>query len=564
MDSRFLFCASQTASSSSDSSNHHGPHPQHTSGAAQTHDGSPTTIYIDDIATQRPAAMLMPLAKLAPAPSATLLEGHFQAMQPIPRDEVVAQLSLYSSLPKEQHDVSQMLLQQPPQRWRRDGDGASHGRLSSPSYTPRQAAVGVSTCSSNGTTGSRMVDFISPAASSDSLWRSGSFVSMPPPPPPPHQVGHRETNLLSSHFDPASPLYPPLPSAETSIIGTPSTTPRGAVDAAVAAVPSTTTGVTASAATTATTTPSSAAVATSHYKTKSCRHFDQTSWCPYQHRCVFAHGARELDYYSANRSNFVMTPAQVTEYINQNVTVLVEEYERALRENAGSTAAPVQRGPGHRSAAAEKGASHKGSRAPPTAPPSATPSMGLTAPRGAAAAAAAVGMAPSCLETKGMEAPAIVYPSCQGVVRQPAAVLMQQQQHHFPVYTAPPTTAVVSPPHQQVPGHNLSFGALSPLSAAMSANSSHTCAPTATTLVSSNSSFGGYPNGTIFVTTTPPSGSLYHHQHHPPPQQLPRGCATTVGGPSSMIASPLTHGVVNQQPVYFVVYPSVQNDSVLR
>ncbi|KAG5466685.1 hypothetical protein LSCM1_00855 [Leishmania martiniquensis] len=101
------------------------------------------------------------------------------------------------------------------------------------------------------------------------------------------------------------------------------------------------------------TTPSSNAV--SHYKTKRCRHFDQSGWCPYQHRCVFAHGDREFAFYtsqkgSANNSNSEdgsPTASQlVCEHIERNVQQLVEEYELAVAEASTKAAARNNSGGG--------------------------------------------------------------------------------------------------------------------------------------------------------------------------------------------------------------------------
>ncbi|KAG5467217.1 hypothetical protein CUR178_00858 [Leishmania enriettii] len=91
--------------------------------------------------------------------------------------------------------------------------------------------------------------------------------------------------------------------------------------------------------------PSSNAV--SHYKTKRCRHFDQSGWCPYQHRCVFAHGDREFALYTAQKNSAnggsseggSPTSSQlVREHIERNVQQLVEEYELAVTEATAKAA----------------------------------------------------------------------------------------------------------------------------------------------------------------------------------------------------------------------------------
>ncbi|KAG5466135.1 hypothetical protein LSCM4_01277 [Leishmania orientalis] len=91
--------------------------------------------------------------------------------------------------------------------------------------------------------------------------------------------------------------------------------------------------------------PSSNAV--SHYKTKRCRHFDQSGWCPYQHRCVFAHGDREFALYTAQKNSAnggssedgSPTASQlVREHIERNVQQLVEEYELAVTEATAKAA----------------------------------------------------------------------------------------------------------------------------------------------------------------------------------------------------------------------------------
>ncbi|KAG5492519.1 hypothetical protein JKF63_01097 [Porcisia hertigi] len=100
-----------------------------------------------------------------------------------------------------------------------------------------------------------------------------------------------------------------------------------------------------------TATPAASAVpssnASSHYKTKRCRHFDQSGWCPYQHRCVFAHGDREFTLYTAQKGSGNGSKADdssptasqlVREHIERNVQQLVEEYELAVAE-AGAKAA---------------------------------------------------------------------------------------------------------------------------------------------------------------------------------------------------------------------------------
>ncbi|CBZ30653.1 hypothetical protein, unknown function [Leishmania mexicana MHOM/GT/2001/U1103] len=88
--------------------------------------------------------------------------------------------------------------------------------------------------------------------------------------------------------------------------------------------------------------------AASHYKTKRCRHFDQSGWCPYQHRCVFAHGDREFALYTVqknggnggNSEDGGPTASQlVREHIERNVQQLVEEYELAVAEASAKAAA---------------------------------------------------------------------------------------------------------------------------------------------------------------------------------------------------------------------------------
>ncbi|KPI83616.1 hypothetical protein ABL78_7342 [Leptomonas seymouri] len=81
--------------------------------------------------------------------------------------------------------------------------------------------------------------------------------------------------------------------------------------------------------------------AATHYKTKRCRHFDQSGWCPYQHRCVFAHGDREFAIYTARKNeatngNHLKTSQQVKDHIARNVHQLVEEYEQAVAEAAAN------------------------------------------------------------------------------------------------------------------------------------------------------------------------------------------------------------------------------------
>jgi hypothetical protein len=84
-------------------------------------------------------------------------------------------------------------------------------------------------------------------------------------------------------------------------------------------------------------TPTSNAV--THYKTKRCRHFDLFGSCPYQHRCVFAHGERELGLYTARKNEAtsgmnLKTSQQMRDHIARNVHQLVEEYELATAEAA--------------------------------------------------------------------------------------------------------------------------------------------------------------------------------------------------------------------------------------
>ncbi|CAG9582453.1 hypothetical protein LMJF_35_1020 [Leishmania major strain Friedlin] len=88
--------------------------------------------------------------------------------------------------------------------------------------------------------------------------------------------------------------------------------------------------------------------AASHYKTKRCRHFDQSGWCPYQHRCVFAHGDREFALYTAQKNGGnggnsegggPTTSKLVREHIERNVQQLVEEYELAVAEASAKAAA---------------------------------------------------------------------------------------------------------------------------------------------------------------------------------------------------------------------------------
>ncbi|GET92610.1 hypothetical protein, unknown function [Leishmania tarentolae] len=88
--------------------------------------------------------------------------------------------------------------------------------------------------------------------------------------------------------------------------------------------------------------------AASHYKTKRCRHFDQSGWCPYQHRCVFAHGDREFALYTAQKNSgsgansedgSPATSKLVREHIERNVQQLVEEYELAVAEASAKAAA---------------------------------------------------------------------------------------------------------------------------------------------------------------------------------------------------------------------------------
>ncbi|TPP46442.1 Protein kinase domain family protein [Leishmania donovani] len=103
---------------------------------------------------------------------------------------------------------------------------------------------------------------------------------------------------------------------------------------------------TAVAAPAASSAPSSNAA--SHYKTKRCRHFDQSGWCPYQHRCVFAHGDREFALYTAQKNGGnggnsedggPTTSKLVREHIERNVQQLVEEYELAVAEASAKAAA---------------------------------------------------------------------------------------------------------------------------------------------------------------------------------------------------------------------------------
>ena len=81
--------------------------------------------------------------------------------------------------------------------------------------------------------------------------------------------------------------------------------------------------------------------AATHYKTKRCRHFDQSGWCPYQHRCIFAHGDREFALYTARKNEATSgthpkTSQQVRDHIARNVNQLVAEYELAVAEAAAN------------------------------------------------------------------------------------------------------------------------------------------------------------------------------------------------------------------------------------
>ncbi|KAK7194650.1 Zinc finger C-x8-C-x5-C-x3-H type (and similar) [Novymonas esmeraldas] len=124
--------------------------------------------------------------------------------------------------------------------------------------------------------------------------------------------------------------------------------------------------------------------AASHYKTKRCRHFDQSGWCPYQHRCVFAHGDREFALYMAHKSRHSAAPPPtasqlVREPVDRDVQELIAEYEQAVAEAAAKR-------PGIAKSQRDAQASNSGHRAnraaggsraaPPPPPPPPPPPFG--------------------------------------------------------------------------------------------------------------------------------------------------------------------------------------------
>ncbi|CAJ1034507.1 Zinc finger C-x8-C-x5-C-x3-H type (and similar), putative [Leishmania lindenbergi] len=123
----------------------------------------------------------------------------------------------------------------------------------------------------------------------------------------------------------------------------------------------------------ASTGPSSSAVL--HYKTKRCRHFDQSGWCPYQHRCIFAHGDREFAFYTAQKGTAIdssgedvcpTTSPLANDHIERNVQELVEEYELAVSEVRTKVVASSNSGGGPSDAHGPRGSQMKSdSKGPP-------------------------------------------------------------------------------------------------------------------------------------------------------------------------------------------------------